>query len=473
MRPKPDIAFLVYAPLRQRRQNNSFDGNTNIGAFVVQDILERAGYAVGFCSVATARNYRLVLVSLTSTYDVYAYYRTVALHPDWQRGQRAFTVLGGGFGMQNPTTIRYYLDVAAFGRVETFLVPLVEALLEGRPYEHASVMHLPDLTPVTIAQATTLYPHAVQVGTFRFVEEFTGCPLKCKFCHYTYAREHQVVEGQDQHAYVQNTLSMGNTPEVTWDQVQTYPRKAGRLRVAIDGFSQRLRYLYGKRIGTADIVQGIEHIGSFAGVTVLLVYNIANFPGETAEDRAELYAALQQARPRHRVIFVLHSTPFRPSLATPMQWEGVSLSPDWSSVSTKVITEHATLRAVHSFTLETAYSHLLAVIAERATPAQDGLFHALCYARQLQTGTGASRLRRLQAHFETSFALREYDLEEQPPAWFVQGWMETERLRAMARRMREQRQRMQEEPGWLPGGATLLDGVTLRERRAARRSVPS
>ncbi len=105
-----DCAFLVFAPLRQRREDNSFDGNDNIGAKVIADTLTRAGLRVGYVTPESAHTVPLVLVSLTSTYDVYAYYAAVALRPDWQPDSRRFKILIGGFGMQNPTPIRRYCD---------------------------------------------------------------------------------------------------------------------------------------------------------------------------------------------------------------------------------------------------------------------------------------------------------------------------------------------------------------------------
>lgn len=465
---KPEIAFLVYEPLKQRHTNNSFDGNTNIGAYVVKDLLERVGHAVSFCTASTARQYRLVLVSFTSTFDVFSFYRHVALHPDWQAKARTFVALGGGFGMQNPTSIRMFLDYAAFGRIEGFLVPLVEALLEGRPYTHESVMHLPGLNPVRLAQAPTLYPHAIKTGTIHFQEEFTGCPLKCKFCHYTFARKHQVAEGQDEHAYVQTTLNKSGN-EVTWEQVQTTAHKLrGVVSCAWDGASERLRFIYGKRISAQDIIQGIEHAGCFATKTgtILNVYNIGNFPGETKADWHELQQTLSTVRNRFLVTLMLRTTPFQPSLCTPMQWESVQLFPSLHvRAGYATIVRTPTFLAFHGSN-EGPFSHLCRIVAERATPATDMLFHALCFAPQLQHGSSTEKLARVQAHFDLSPYLRAYALDEPHPGWFLSGWASTDQLRTIAQKMRVQMQRTIDDPGWLPGGATLYDAYQLRQKRA-------
>jgi hypothetical protein len=113
-----DCAFLCYWPYKQRQDNNSFDGNYNIGARVIMDVLARRGIECGFCTPETAKDYRVVFVSFTSDYDCLAFYTAVSLLKSWQPGTRNFVVVGGGEGMQNPTVIRNYVDYAVFGRAE-------------------------------------------------------------------------------------------------------------------------------------------------------------------------------------------------------------------------------------------------------------------------------------------------------------------------------------------------------------------
>lgn len=110
---KPKIAFLVYLPLKERRSNNSFIGNGNAGALVVENVLKEAGLNVGRCTPETAHEQDVVLVSFTSNYDTVSFYQAVALRPTWQRDKRSFKVIAGGFGMQNPTLVREYIDYAA------------------------------------------------------------------------------------------------------------------------------------------------------------------------------------------------------------------------------------------------------------------------------------------------------------------------------------------------------------------------
>ena len=145
------IAFLAYYPLNQRSKNNSFEGNYNIGANVIMDVMRRNDIECDMCTPDTAKNYEIVLISLTSDYDCIALYKAVALLPSWQPG-RKFKVVAGGAGMQNPTVIRRYIDYAVFGRGENIIYQLVDAILGGNSFEHGSVMSLPDIYPVKLAK---------------------------------------------------------------------------------------------------------------------------------------------------------------------------------------------------------------------------------------------------------------------------------------------------------------------------------
>lgn len=69
-----DIAFLAYYPEKKRSKNNSFEGNYNIGANVIMDVLKRKGIACDICTPDTAQKYKIVLVSLTSEYDCLSSY---------------------------------------------------------------------------------------------------------------------------------------------------------------------------------------------------------------------------------------------------------------------------------------------------------------------------------------------------------------------------------------------------------------
>jgi hypothetical protein len=191
---------------------------------------------------------------------------------------------------------------------------------------------------------------------------------------------------------------------------------------------------YGKRITNDEVVDGINHLGSFPGTTVMLVYNISNMPHETQADRDELYAVLRRANPKHRVIVVVQSTPFRPSLVTPMQWAPVTLYPATSDLSAQVIHDSDNLRVVHSFSNESPWSQLETVIVSRATEATDKLFHVLCHHPRLRAGTARARIRLLQRSFDLTDYLRGYSREACHPGWYLSSYTSGENLWKVYRR---------------------------------------
>jgi hypothetical protein len=413
----PQVAFLVFDPLKAKRKDGSFDGNGNVGAQVVKELLDRVGIDVGFCDAATAKNYKVILVSFTSSYDVISFYKQVCKLEHWRRGKRAFHVIGGGFGMQNPVTIRNYLDSAVFGRGEGVVEPLVSAILDGKSYSHPSIMHLPDITPVQINQADTL------LDLKCFKETFTGCPHKCLFCNYSWSRK-CLGNGS---AYVQTELT-GGSPELTWKEMLKWEAKIGRGRSAIDGFSQRLRFAFGKQITDEEIIEGINHRGSFDGNTVLTVYNIGNMPTETDEDRKHLESVLKKCDPKNRVVVVVHTTPFRPSPATPMQWAATSLRPSYHYIGGRFFCDRPNLQLCHSRGNESGYSHLQTLVVERATESSDKLFHAIATNSKLNGLKSMDSVKSIEAAFDLTQYLREYELGEEP-TWFLNSYVDKKAMR--------------------------------------------
>jgi hypothetical protein len=139
-----------------------------------------------------------------------------------------------------------------------------------------------------------------------------------------------------------------------------------------------------------------------------------------------------------RLDVVLQSTPFRTSNLTPMQWEPARLTPTMSELSAKVIVDRPNLRAMHSFSNEGPWSHLVTLVAERATPATDKLWEAICFAPKLQSNPASDKVRRAAAHFDLAPYLREYDIDEPHPADFLNSFTPRDKLRAIARKMREE-----------------------------------
>jgi hypothetical protein len=301
-----------------RNRNRSI----SIGALVIKDELERNGIAVGICDYQTAFAYSHVLVSMTATDDIYDIYRQ-CIRYGW--GKRTFTAFVGGFGCQNPIALAPFIDYAFFGRLDGIASDYI-ANPEAYP-QHSFVIANPH--KVSLRQVDKLYPFSVTYGAnnTRWTEKFIGCPYRCKFCHYSHNRKY-VGCG----TYINNGLSTGS-PELMLKDIASLTHKVGRLTAGLDGYSERLRFAFGKRITWDMVEEAMDTLASFKGSTYLKLYNINNFPTETEADEQEFnefwreYVSISQKADGVVKVDVFN-TAFRPSLNTPMERMPVRLHPE-------------------------------------------------------------------------------------------------------------------------------------------------
>jgi len=393
-------------------------------------------------------SYDLVLVSTPSSGQIIDVLRLAIKH-GWER--RKCRILVGGYGVQNVNLLKGFVDFAFFGRAHDCIEQIIDSVSEGSIH--------PDIKDNMIVVNS---PHIVRfrqaplMSNSIFNEEFTGCPLKCKFCHYTYSRK---FNGKT-NGYTQALLTDGNSDEVLYSDIIGFTEKRGRIRTAIDGFSERIRYLYGKRISNDMIIDGINHIGEIAinkmqddmfgghemnKRTVMTVYNIANFPYETQEDEQEFIDNIHRADPRTRVIFILHSTPFRASPATPMQWERVQIFPDWSAQREKTICDRDNLLVKYSYTLEGPWSQLLAAITERARDDDSVAMAAINYRSSKMSAIKAAEF---MDKYDVSHHIGEHDINKPPPgAWYLKSYLRDEQITKIAEKMRSARDGWDNEKG--------------------------
>ena len=485
---RPDAAWLVFGELKANRRSDKrgWVNRQPIGVQVVDEVLRRAGLKVGVCSPA-AVTAPVVLVSLTSEHDVMQLYAQVALHPHWQRGARKFRVVAGGYGMQNPWPIREYVDYAYFGRAEGHAAALVADALAGRPSSDPSVMHLAEPHPVQVRQAEALYRGQA------FEEQFTGCPLKCKFCHFTFARKHQ---GAD-HAYSRKTGTAGSyvqggghgvvkqslSLEVTWPQLMEWPHGEfyHRVVVGLDGPSERLRFLYGKRISDGEVGQGPSRYfaGAHAAGLVsawLHVYDIGGFPGERQSDREHLAKALRSVEvpDGFKGLVRVHITPFKASAWTPMQWEPFAMD-DWrrrynGAYITRFKGSKAIRRegkgsswsaaAFYSNTIEGPGSQIVSALVARHDGSEEyrRAFHAVALSPAWRKAKSAQRMKLFRAEFPGVFvhALGAHEVGAPLPSQLARPVVEHDKLAAIARKMRSDVERSGRSKSWRRGQRSIM-----------------
>jgi hypothetical protein len=403
------IAFL-----KNKNRNDSI----SIGASVIIDELSQNGVKVDICDYQTAFDYDVVLVSMTATEDLFDLYGN--MHREgWQR--RKFTAIVGGFGCQNPFALADFVDYAFFGRADGVIFELIKAVNFSAHLDKycQNVLHLKRPRPVQVRQTETLYPRPVRYGKNNAVwtEKFVGCVYKCKFCHYSWNR--QRIGGD---TYINDGLSAGS-PEILFKDICNRQDKFGRFTTALDGYSERLRNIFGKKISWEMVENSLDHVASFRGNTYIKLYNIHNFPSETETDREEFFKffenyAENSMKPDGIVTVEVLNTAFRPSLNTPMHRLEARLYPPARYEDTRVAIGDGFVFKM-SVNNRDAYSHLQDLISIRYTTKHADLVHFISTDKAFSKLNNTEKLQAITARWDITDFLRRYDLSENLPFNFI------------------------------------------------------
>jgi len=430
------VAFLVYSSWSEsRRTNNSFDGSSNIGCYMLIDVLARNNIIVDFCSVDSAHKFDIVMVSFTSIYDILAYYKQVARHKNFKK-PRKFKIIGGGFGMQNPIAISEYLDYAWFGRCENEIYDIIKSNLE---FEHPSLMNLKNIKNVFINQVSNLYPYDIKLNSSdkshnNYKEKSLGCPHKCFFCHYSFSRKNYI---KDNNLY--NISLYSSSQEVDMFNIDKVNYKIPRIITAIDGIDEPLRYFVNKRISNELIKHFILELSSRTEVkgkaVFLTLYNITNYEIETIEHYNNFKKLLISIEPllKKRIVLVLHSTPLHPSPLTPMAYSKVCFGSVLNNkMSGKdIIKETANLKSKHSLFQESDWRAFESLSVERATDNNKHIFHNIVFNNSLNKYRSKDKLKIMLNKFDCSSLIKEYMTNEQLPTWFLNSYISNDKIKKM------------------------------------------
>lgn len=395
-----------------------------IGALVIKKELELNGYIVDICTYETAHQYKLVLVSMTSTWDLFDFYASMK-KANWQK--RKFVSLLGGFGCQNPFALKDFIDYAFFGRAEYIITEVCEKLLRGDSIDYSFITPLKN-PRVTIARPVqSLYDFEVKYGKNKSVwkEEFTGCPFTCKFCHYTWNRRN--VRDGDPGKYLNDGISTGSKEVMLMDVID-YEEKLGRVTAGLDGYSERLRFLFGKPI-TWQIMEGaLDHMASFKGNSYMKIYNIVNFPTETEADEKEFtdfckeYTASTSKKDGVLSVEVFN-TAFRPSINTPMERMPVRLFPEARRENLQIASGSGIV-IKYTHLIQGAWMHLADVIAIRYNVERDvDLIDFISCDKEFNKRNNQQKLDYFNAKFDVTNFIRSYSAEEP----FISDLVQTEK----------------------------------------------
>jgi radical SAM superfamily enzyme YgiQ (UPF0313 family) len=319
-------AYVVGAQAKQNYKSESFNTRLFAGLSVVIDILRRKGYQVDFAGKATVHNYDVVLVSITSDCDWWPF---IAELIKWQKGN--YKVIVGGAGVLNVRPFLPFVDYFVLGRAEGVVDSLINAIANNIAFEHRSLIESAKFNinnNYYLNQVNEIYPYEIKLENGDlYHEDIIGCNHRCLFCGYTWHRKN-INQGAFKYSGLWNggvdreraIIDIANGERVDFNKLRT---------TAIDGLSQRLRFMVNKKI-TRDMLQDfLFKLAKCDKPHQVKFYNIVGYPTETAEDWREFLEDIIKVDKRlsktdKQTSILLHSTPFRAMPATPLACKEMS-----------------------------------------------------------------------------------------------------------------------------------------------------
>lgn len=447
---RPTIA--IYVPQRYAKGNykrDSFHTRLHRGIHVVKDALERAGREVGYCSMSTAHDYDVVLVSMTDALDWFPF-----IEERRQWAESSTIVIAGGAGFLNVRPFLQWFDIGVFGRAEGIIVPLVDAISKGEEFSHPSVCYSKTFDPFDdfqVSQSSVPYPHPVQpppanhrdAGKDAWVEGPLGCKRKCWFCAYTWHRqplagvEDPSYEGEATEATM---LDLDPATAASWPFIR---------HVGLDGLSQRLRFAMNKRI-TREMFWawfgGLAASGKKPHQVKL--YNVVGIPSEETDewfehldDLARIDSALPDADPKWSI--VLQSTPFMSMPATPAavwpmskrNYRGlVSRTLQKPGMPGNTYFQGRALWAVESSGTESLATAMVRALALRGIEEDASLAERIATTRRFWTARMGARVANMEKYGDMDRLFKAYTWETVPTRYLhTYGKLERMRVAVPAR----------------------------------------
>lgn len=314
-------AYVMDAYAKQTYASECHNVRAWPGFEMILDAIRRAGHIAEYAGRATAHEYDVVLVSITSDCDWWPF---IAERVTWRRGNPL--VIAGGAGVLNVRPFLQWVDAFVIGRGETIAPAILDAHKRGERYESRSVIWSDSFDiqkRYDIAQTDVPYPHEFKLTNGKtFKEASIGCPNKCLFCGYTWHRRYI---GDGTYKSGAESMSAGNRERTIIDLLKLSPdhwQDEGPLRiVGLDGMSARLRNMANKPITREMFRAFLRGLSAIAPPHQVKLYCIVGYPTETEADWMEFIddlRAVDDALTKGKQWSLLtHFTPFRAMPATP------------------------------------------------------------------------------------------------------------------------------------------------------------
>ena len=436
-------AYVQTRNAKEAYKKESYDVRINAGLAVVIDILKHSKYKVEFASSATVHNYDVVLVSITSDCDWWTF---LAERVKWQSGN--YKVVVGGAGVLNVRPFLEYVDYFVLGRAEG-VIDLLIASIDG--FEHPSVVNSATFNvdrQYKINQVDVPYCHTLTLENGRqYTEGRVGCNHRCLFCGYTWHRRNSGGEFESADMWTQNKYS----EIVMLDMLKGKQVDLNRLRMtAIDGMSERLRYMVNKPISNNALIEFVRRLATIEKPHRVKFYNILGYPTETQEEWSEFLDCLRLAdkglekREKQACVF-LHSTPFRAMPATPMALMPMSYKNFRGEVGktlgrglkNNIIFQGNSLWATDSGMTESLASVFLSAIAIRATESDIDNVQRVATSKKFWAASAPIKVSTLEKYFDASRLFGGFTWETLPTRYLrtyatlerkQDGWFDGEAL---------------------------------------------
>ena len=423
-------AYVQNAYAKANYKNECLDSRQFVGLKVVIDALNRNGYEVEWAGAATVHQYDLVLVSLTADCDWWSF---IAERITWRKG--SYKIIVGGAGVLHVAPFLPFADFFSLGRGEESIVNLIRKL-DGKPYTvDESIIESATFSydnKYYIRQTDAVYPYNVPLAEGKqFTEYAIGCNHKCLFCGYTWHRKPILPDGffkygtglfamEDRERAM---LDLENDPNcIDWVHLRS---------TAIDGMSERLRFMVNKRI-TREIMKNfivrmIESEKSGAKPHQIKFFNIVGYPSESEDDWREYLDTIREADLTAKASskqwsIVLNATPFRAMPATPLacapmskrDYRGKIGATLGKGLKGNLIYQGRSLWSVEGMGTDGLATVELSAIAHRGAVEDAESIEKLCKAKKFWSSNNAIKCATLEKYFDMDKLFGEFTAENLP-----------------------------------------------------------
>ena len=270
-----------------------------------------------------------------------------------------------------------------------------------------------------------LYQHVIRLEDgSEYKEGQIGCNHRCLFCGYTWQRRDtgQTFEYGD--LWTKNKdveiaiLNYAKGQRVNLNKLRT---------TAIDGMSERLRFLVNKKI-TADVLcKFMYELATCEKPHQVKFYNIIGYPTETEEDWAEFLENIKAVDARlpktsRQTSVLLHSTPFRPMPATPAacwpasykNYRGEIARVLGRGLKGNIFYQGNSIWAVESMGTESLPTVILSMICHRGTEADADNVVRVATSRKFARASTAVKQATLEKYFDVATLFGRFTAETLP-----------------------------------------------------------